>query len=208
MHITDIRKRRKRLSALYLDGEFAVEIDTEILQRSGFQVGSEIRDEQLHALFLESEQHRANEKALYLLERRNHSKKELAEKIQRQSTRAAAQAAVERMETLGLVNDEDYAQRYAADLLCRKGYGRRRVQYELQQKGIDKEIAERVIAELEPDPVGKITELIERKYARHLQDEKGFRRVVNGLQRYGYRYEDIRRAMAAFTEVLAEEDSI
>ena len=68
MHITDIRKRRQRLSALYLDGEFAVEIDTEILQRSGFQVGSEIRDEQLHALFLESEQHRANEKALYLLQ--------------------------------------------------------------------------------------------------------------------------------------------
>ena len=44
-----------------------------------------------------------------------------------------------------------------------------------------------VVEELEPDPVEKIKEIIEKKYLRYLQDEKGYRRAVNGLQRLGYR---------------------
>ena len=38
-----------------------------------------------------------------------------------------------------------------------------------------------------------------------LQDEKGYRRAVNGLQRLGYRYEDIRQAISCFS-LEADED--
>lgn len=199
MLITAIEKRRKMLSALFLDGEFAVNIDTETLLQFRYKIGMDITDEQLHELILASDARRANEKALYLLEHRSHSKKELIEKIQRTTSKEAARSAADRMEELGLVNDEEFAKRYAAELFNRKGFSGRRAQYELLQKGIDKEIIAHVVEELEPNPVEKIKEIIEKKYLRCLQDEKGYRRAVNGLQRLGYRYEDIKQAISCFS---------
>lgn len=198
MLITAIEKRRKMLSALFLDGEFAVNIDTETLLQFRYKIGMDITDEQLHELILASDARRANEKALYLLEHRSHSKKELIEKIQRTTSKEAARSAADRMEELGLVNDEEFAKRYAAELFNRKGFSGRRAQYELLQKGIGKEIIAQVVEELEPNPVEKIKEIIEKKYLRCLQDEKGYRRTVNGLQRLGYRYEDIKQAISCF----------
>lgn len=204
MLITAIEKRRKMLSALFLDGEFAVNIDTETLLKFRYKIGMDITDEQLHELILASDVRRANEKALYLLEHRSHSKKELIEKIQRTTSKEAARSAANRMEELGLVNDEDFAKRYAAELLNRKGFASRRIQYELLQKGIDKEIVAQIMEELETNPVEKIKEIIEKKYLRYLQDEKGYRRAVNGLQRLGYRYEDIKRAISTFSSEVDE----
>lgn len=75
MKITDIAPRRHRLSQLYIDGEAAVKVDTETLLRRGIAIGDELDDEELHALLQASAKHRAEEKALYLLEHRAHSKK-------------------------------------------------------------------------------------------------------------------------------------
>ena len=179
--------------------QFAVNIDTETLLQFRYKIGMDITDEQLHELILASDARRANGTiALYLLEHRSHSKKELIEKIQRTTSKEAARSAADRMEELGLVNDEEFAKRYAAELFNRKGFSGRRAQYELLQKGIDKEIIAQVVEELEPNPVEKIKEIIEKKYLRCLQDEKGYRRTVNGLQRLGYRYEDIKQAISCF----------
>lgn len=198
MLITAVEPRRKGLSALFLDGEFAVNIDTETLLKSGFKPGREIDDEQLHELILSSENRRAGEKALYLLEHRSHSQKELADKISRVTTREAAEAAARHMAELGLVNDEEYARNLTADLFRRKGYSASRVRRELLQKGIEDELVQRILEENAPDPVEKIRELIDKKYGRLLSDEKGRRRSIAALQRLGYGWDDIRTAINQF----------
>ena len=198
MQITAIEPRRKSLSALFLDGEFAMNIDSETLLKSGYKLGGDITDEELYELLQASDNRRANEKALYLLEHRNHSKKELVDKIRRTTSPQAAQAAAEHMQELGLVNDAVFAKDYAAELLGRKGFSASRAQHELLLKGIDKELAEEIIGELAPEPVEKIKEILARKYERVLGDEKGRRRAVNALQRLGYRYDDIRRALSDY----------
>ena len=73
MTVTDIVPKRKRLSALYIDGEFAVKVDTETIIASPISVGSEITDEQLKELIDSSNEKRAKEKALWLLSSRDHS---------------------------------------------------------------------------------------------------------------------------------------
>ncbi len=199
MLITAIEPRRKGLSALYLDGELAVNLDTETLLKFGFKPGRELDDEQLHELIAASETRRAGEKALYLLEHRSHSQKELADKISRVTSREAAEAAAAHMAELGLVNDEEYARSLAAELLGRKGYSAARTRQELLQKGIDRELIEQIVEEAAPDPVEKLLELIQRKYIRLLDDEKGRRRTVAALQRLGYRWDDIRTALNRLT---------
>ena len=195
MIITDVRPRRKRLSLMFIDGEPAVKVDTEIWLRSGLAVGDEIDDMDLKKLLKDSATHRAHEKALYLLEHRAHSKKELAAKIARtEFDREAASAAADRMEELGLIDDEQYARRFAQELFERRGFGARRVQQELGRKGIDSEIISAVLEEFSPETdetVEKIREIVERKYAAAWEDEKVRRRAVAALQRYGYKMDDI-----------------
>ena len=198
MLITAIEPRRKSLSALFLDGEFAVNLDTETLLKSGYKLGRELDDEQLHDLIRSSESRRASEKALYLLEHRSHSQKELADKISRVTSREAAEAAAQHMVEIGLVNDAVYAKSLAAELLGRRGFSASRVKRELLQKGIDRELVEQILEETAPDPVEKIMELIHKKYGANLDDEKGCRRSIAALQRLGYRWDDIRTALNQF----------
>ena len=119
MLVTALEPRRKRLTALFLDGELAAKLDSETLLQSGLRIGMELDDEELYRLIQRSDAHRAQEKALYLLEHRSHSKKELADKISRTAGREAAERAAERMEELGLVNDAQYARNLAEELLRR-----------------------------------------------------------------------------------------
>lgn len=200
MLITAVEPRRKRLSALFLDGEFAVNVDTETLLKSGLKPGRELTDEALHELIRASEVRRANEKALYLLEHRSHSQKELAEKISRVTSRETAEQAAQHMADIGLVNDEEYARSLAANLLGTKGFSASRTQRELLQKGIDPELARQIVEETAPDPVEKIKEFIRKKYSRTLDDEKGRRRSIAALQRLGYHWEDIRAALNQFED--------
>lgn len=195
MLVTAIEPRRKGLSALFLDGEFAMNLDTETLLKAGMKPGVELDDEQLHTLIQSSDRRRAEEKALFLLEHRSHSQKELADKISRVASREAAEAAAARMAKLGLVDDEAYAKSLAAELLNRKGYSAARARQELQRRGIDRELAQQVVEESAPDPVEKLMELIQRRYAGNLAEEKGRRRCIAALQRLGYHWDDIRTAL-------------
>lgn len=56
------------------------------------------------------------------------------------------------------------------------------------------------------DPAEQLRDLLERKYARGLGDEKSRRRTVAALQRLGYRWEEIRRALEEYTPQSGGED--
>ncbi len=200
MIITDIVPKRKKLSALYIDGEFALKIDSETLLASRYSVGSEISDEQLKELVDSSKEKRAKEKALWLLSTRDHSKRELETKIRRTSDGDSAKKAVERMEELGLVDDEKFARRYADELINIKHLSERGAKYKLLEKGIDRDLAEKILEELSPDPREHIGILIEKKYLRYLFDEKGRRKTVSALERMGYSWSDISAVMNKYFE--------
>ena len=199
MKVTEIRPRRKGLSALFIDGEFAMALDTQTLLEQRIDVGKELDDEQLHELIVLSNERRAKEKALWLISYRSHSKKELRDKIRRTCDADAADKAVERMEELGLVNDEEFARRYAEQLLFHKRMSKRAAAYELRRKGIDQATAEEVLEELDVDVHEQIRALIEKKY-RNINDEKIRRRAVAALQRLGYGWEDIKAVLAEYAD--------
>ena len=200
MIVTDIVPKRKRLSALYIDGEFAVKVDTETILASPITVGSEITDEQLKELIDSSGEKRAKEKALWLLSSRDHSSRELTDKIRKTCGRDSAEKAVKRMEELGLVDDEKFARRCAEELINVKHMSARGVKFKLAEKGIDRDLIEEILEESAPDPREHIRILIETKYLLSLSDEKGRRRTVAALQRMGYSWGDISAVLNEFEE--------
>ena len=194
MLITAIEPRRKGLSALFIDGEFAMNLDTQALLENRFDVGRDISDEDLKEMIELSNERRAQEKALWLISYRSHSKKELKDKIRRTCDDTSAEKAVERMEELGLVNDEEYARQFARKLLLQKKMARRAAMLEMSRKGIDKETAEAALDEVDVDYRENIRYIIEKKY-RDIGDEKIKRRAVAALQRLGYGWDDIRAVL-------------
>lgn len=199
MTLTSAEPRRKGLVALFLDGEKAVDLDAETYLKAGLRPGDEITDERLHELIAASDVRRAERRAMNLLGYRAHSERELARKLSRNVPREAAEQAAGRMAELGLVNDGEYARTLARELFERKHFAAGRVRMELTRRGIPRELAEQAAAEAEPDPRGELRELVGRKYARELADEKGRRRAAAALQRMGYRWDDIRCVLNEFT---------
>ena len=194
MKITAVEPRRKQMCALFIDGEYVMNLDAQTLIENRFDVGREIDDDELKDIIDKSNERRAKEKALWLISYRSHSKKELFDKLKRGFDEASAQKAVDRMEELGLINDEEFAKLYARKLVNGKKMSVKAAEFELYRKGIDKITAEQVLGELEYDPQTQIIEFITKKY-KNIDDEKIKRRAVAALQRKGYSWEEIKQAI-------------
>ena len=198
MELTAAEPRRRGLVQLFLDGEAAVKLDAQVFLQSGLKPGDQVSDQELFELIQASDARRAQEKALYLLEYRNYSKRELTEKIARTAaSREAAQAAAGRMEELGLIDDRRFGEDYAKELFSRKGYGARRAAQELRRKGLDQELVQELVEKYGgPEQSGEnIRRVLEKKYPGWQADEKVRRRAFAALQRLGYSYQEVREAM-------------
>lgn len=196
MLITAVEPRRKSMCALFIDGEYVMNLDAQTLIENRFDVGREIDDDDLKEIIELSNERRAKEKALWLISYRSHSKKELTDKLKRTYDEQSAQKAADRMEELGLIDDLEFARQYAKKLVYTKKMSVRAATYELQRKGIDKAAAEEVLSELDFDAQTQIIEFINKKY-KNINDEKIRRRAVAALQRLGYGWEDIKQALDA-----------
>ena len=198
MELTAAEPRRKNLTQLYLDGEPGPKVDTEVFLLSRLKPGDELTQEELSELMERSDARRAREKALYPLEHRSHSKRELTEKIARTAaSREAAQAAADRLEEIGLIDDKAFAESYARELFLRKRFGALRVRQELSRKGIDRELIDQVMAPYLEEDTGEenIALVLAKRYPLWREDEKVRRRAVAALQRLGYSYGQIRAVM-------------
>lgn len=201
MTITAIEPRRRQMCALFIDGEYVMNLDAQTLIENRFDVGREIDDDELKEIIEKSNERRAKDKALWLISYRSHSKKELFDKLRRDFDEDSAQKAVDRMQELGLINDGEFAKAYARKLVYGKKMSLRAAELELRRKGIDNITAEQVLSDLEYDAQTQIIEFISKKY-RNIEDEKVRRRAVAALQRKGYGWDDIKQAI----ETLLSED--
>ena len=101
------------------------------------------------------------------------------------------------MEELGFVNDEVFAKKYAKELLFNKHFSKRRAEFELSQKGIDKDTIYKVLSGLKCDSVEQIQILVDKKYKTAYSDEKIKKRAVAFLQRHGYSWDDIKQVLGS-----------
>lgn len=198
MVITGIKKKRGRLLQLEFDSLPSVAVDIRTFEETPYQVGSSLNEKQLDELVRLSNQRRSMEKALYLLSFRDYSRRELEQKLLRETDSAAAAAAVDRMEELGLINDGEYAKKRAGYLLNQKLYPSRRAVEELCALGIDRETSVEAVDSFERDDVSQALALLNRKYYNMGTDNDSLRKVAASLSRFGFDSDTIRRAINEF----------
>jgi regulatory protein len=127
------------------------------------------------------------QRALGLLTRREHSRKELTRKLTARGVVAEdAQAAVERLAGEGWQND----QRFAESLVRARtggGYGPIRIRAELATHGLDREAIAAALDTFEDDWMELAREQIRRRYGPALADDRALqRKAADFLIRRGF----------------------
>ena len=194
---------------LSLDGEYIATVNADYWFTCGIKSGSEVTPQQLEELLAESARRKMMNKALDLLSMRDYSRRELSDKLVTKawekkerkdmdlgSLKQQASDICDRLEELGLLNEERFARSYVDELIRRKHLSKSGLKTALIQKGVQRDIIETVLEEVEVDPVEQVRELLATKFKnRDLSDEKQKTRTVNALLRLGYRYNEINAAM-------------
>ncbi len=208
MRVTGIETTKKGRYALMVDGEFAFSLHRDtFLLCPWLQKGAEVSPERLETLRQEDELRSARERALDLLSAAEQTSGTLRQKLLRWYGEEAVEAAVLRMEELGLINDLDYGRRYAADAVNLRGWPRRRIAMELQKKGVPAEVIEEALADItEETEIETACRLLEGPYRGKLRDRKERDKVKAALQRRGFSYEVIRQAVSRVLEALSETE--
>ena len=207
MVITEIKKNKNAPGfSIIADGEFLFSLDGETILKEGIKKGMEISESEADALKFKSDYFKAKEKALRLLDRRAHSKAEIIRKVSENYPKEVAVKVAERLEEIGLINDESFARIYFKELSEVKKFGINRIKTELYKRGIAKEIIEVLSEELsDNEPYKKVLLEIKRR-PFDFSSEKEKRRVFNKFLRNGYSYDDIKTAFALLDEDFPDEE--
>lgn len=166
-------------------------------------VGMELDEDAFAALKRSSSRGLERQKALELLSRRPHSRRELKDKLLRRGvSEEDAEDCVQWLSDRGFLDDEEYAGAVARHYAA-KGYGAGRLRSELQRRGIDRELAADTLSDL-PDNAGKIDAFLARKLT-DVNDREAVRKVSAALFRRGFSWEEIRAALRRFDSSIEEE---
>ncbi len=136
--------------------------------------------------------------ALRILTGRDHTKAELIHKLkQRGFDPNDIEKAVSECERLDYINDERAARVYIEQLI-RKGYGRKRIDYEMNKKGLTGERIQNILSESvsgadELEGAERILKKNIRRFERESDLEKRRNKIYRFLYTRGFSQETIRK---------------
>ncbi len=134
----------------------------------------------------------AKEKALKFLDFRSHSEKELKDKLKRAGAPDdIISDVIDFLNEYRLIDDTEYAKRYARDLQNLKRYGKNRIKSELVIKGIKSYIIDEVIAELPEQEENLLFELVKKRLKGDFE-KKNCDRVMRYFIYRGYQPDEIK----------------
>lgn len=206
MIVVGVRPARQSRVTLCLDTGTEILVDKKTWEESVYTTGSSLSQEELDALLSESDHRRAKSRAVYLLSKRDLSRRELEQKLCREKGRYVAEnkdlarQTAAYMEELGYINDAAYAERLAVCYSNERLYPRRRVIQKLKEKGISRDLAEQAVAVIEKTDDELALEFLVKKRYTVPKEQVDADRIAAAMARYGYAGEDIRRAMRRWME--------
>ena len=185
------------LSGGGLAQEMKIYIHSEIIRKYNVAKGMELSEKEADRLIYENDLRRARERALYLMESRDHSYRELFDKLEKNYSEDICFEVCNRLAEIGVINDRRYAEKLCRQLFEVKKLGRYRVKQEMRLKGLGSEIIEEAMENFleEDEPFERLEKLVEQKYERYLTDRKGVEKVKNALARKGYSFGEIKEVL-------------
>lgn len=193
-----------------VDGKYRLSLDMFQLTDLGVRVGREYTEEELVELEVESTYGKLYTKSLEYSMLRPHSAREMRDYLWRK-TRATkyksktgelkeragvstevADRVFHRLVEKGYIDDEKFTRWWVENRNMRRGTSQRKLQAELQAKGVKSTLIASVLAESTRNEGDELAKVIAKKRGKYPDDQK----LIQYLARQGFRYDDIVSALA------------
>lgn len=198
MLVTEIVPVDKRRSKVIFDEDFTLVLYRGDLKRFNIEEGQLFSEEAYEELLHEVLFKRARERVLFLLKASDKTEQELVRKLKDGGyPKEAIDYALGFLKEHRFINDENYGRRYVEYNSRRKS--EKQIQYELQRKGLDKEVIREILEEQPVDEECQIKAYIQKK-CRNLaeleeMDRKARSKMIAALARKGFSYEAVSRIL-------------
>jgi regulatory protein len=195
--ITSIEPQKRRTGRfnVFVDGVFSFALSEDLVAREKIKIGQKITQEQIEKLIQEYEIGKILEKVFKFLSFRQRSRKEILDYLKKKKLgEKEIELVVKKLEKLGFINDEEFARFFIQSRIKGRPKGKRLLAQELRQKGVEKEIIEKILEEVELPEIELAAKAIEKKLKNFLklrpQDARV--KIANFLARRGFSWETIK----------------
>ena len=197
-------QRKQGRFLLTLEDGTVLRVTEEELLRFGLREGMELDGDMLQEIQKNAKTSATKTRAANMISARPLSKQELRRRlVQKGSGEEDAAAAVEWLEDLGAVNDEEYASTLVRHYSAR-GYGPLRIREELRRRGVPCDLWDRALEE-RTDSGETLDALIRKKCKGDLSEPKERKRLSDALLRRGFSWSEVRTALGRYTEILEDD---
>ncbi len=190
----EFQKKNKNRVNLYLDGEYALSLQTELVYKYRLEKDLELDGEKLVEILKSDEYERAKNKALQSITRAEKSEKKMKEKLLNDFDEDIVEKVIEFLKKYSLLDDERFAERIVANEMNFKRLGKNRIKQSLYNKGIGREEIESKISEIDREKELENAIYLAEKKINKIKD-KDLRKVKNKLYQHlaykGFNYEII-----------------
>lgn len=211
-----IQVRDKDRVNVFVDGKYSFSLDITQVAELGIKTGAEYSAAQLEELENESQFGKLYTRSLEYALTRPRSQREMRDYLYRKTrdtrtkigtikkgvSKELTERVFNRLSEKNYINDEKFAQFWVENRNLRKGSSIRKLQAELQAKGVDRSIIDQTLEGSERSDTDELKKIITKK-ARRYDDEQKF---MAYLMRQGFRYDDVKEALSSLGERDADNE--
>ena len=186
------QKNNQKRYSIFVDGEFLLGVNGELVVEYDLKQGREVTEELLTKLTDEENLQEAKDAAFKLLAYRERSKQELKDRLAQKGFKLdVIRRVIEMLDTLGYIDDREFAKSWVKDRISR-GFGPYRVRQQLREKGIKDKTIEKVVEdnydfELEYELALKLARKKKLRYSGDPNRERWYK-LKEVLRRKGFSF--------------------
>lgn len=206
LKVTNVSKYKGMTYMIEFEGKEPEFLNQQTVNMFNLRAGASLPLSAWEEIKAEEEYRKARERALYLLDYKDYSYVDLFHKLEKNYSEETCYRVMDKMVKMGTINDRRYAEGLARHYVEVKKFGRYRAFREMRQKGLTAQVVEDALEEYDDSYYERLYELVESKYLRFLDDDKGITRTKNALVRYGYSYDLIKEVLKDIEEEYGDEN--
>jgi regulatory protein len=189
------QKRRSGRYSVYVDNEFFLGVDSDVLVALGLAVGQKVDRKLLDRIVTEETVRKAKAYAYNLLSYRQRTEKELRDKLASKGYNdAVIDTVVSDFVRSGLIDDKAFADAWMQWRTESKPAGKRLIKWELKRKGVAADVVDDTISRLQPEDERISALNAARRRLERLQykeREAARESIIGFLRRRGFDWEVI-----------------
>jgi regulatory protein len=186
-----LQKRNKERVNVFIDGEYAFSLSLSHAAR--LKIGQSLAAQEIDKLLASDQIERAKEVAYRYLTYRPRSSVEVERHLIRKGfEQPVVDQVIERLVDLQLINDRSFAEYWVEQRETFKPRSRRALRYELYQKGINQELIDEVVSQVDELEAARRAAKKKVRPWNQLTEDEFLRKLGGFLGRRGFNYEIIK----------------